>query len=84
MRQLTEELRGVKEKNLALMLAGREREKKDIEMQSRLVDAETKLREYKAEKLMGSARATTNKSSIDYELSEIDEYNDDRVNALEK
>lgn len=31
-RQLTEELRIVKEKNLALTLANRDREKKDMEM----------------------------------------------------
>ena len=49
-----------------------------------LVDAETKNREYKAEKLQMSDKASLKASRFDYELSEISELNDERVHALEK
>ena len=81
---MTEELRIVKEKNLAMTLANREKEKKDMDVQRRLVDAETKLREYRAGRTQQSMISSKAKSSIDYEVSEIDELTDDRVHALEK
>ena len=45
--QLTDEIRILKQKNVALSHAVREFERKEIDQQRRLVDAEKKLREYR-------------------------------------
>ena len=45
--QLTDEIRILKQKNVALSHAVRDFERKEIDQQRRLVDAEKKLREYR-------------------------------------